>query len=111
MPHDPFELLATIHVAEIVERVADDRNVDAADLLRLEHILDGGWNAALLRRANVLVKVRCRESILVSGRENVGVKVDDHIRFSSPFGLINKAFLDLKAWKLRLAASDRGGTR
>jgi hypothetical protein len=56
------------------------------------------------------VKVRCRESILVRGRENVGVKVDDHIRFTLPFGLINKAFLDLEAWKFRLAASERGVT-
>ena len=86
MPLDPFELLASIHVAKIVKRVADDCNIDAAYLLRLEHILDRGWNTALLRRANVLVKVACRESTLVFGRENMGVKVDDHSQLTFPFG-------------------------
>src|SRR6516164_116995 len=40
-------LLIAIHAGQVMQRITDERNIDAADLLRLEYVLNGHRTAAL----------------------------------------------------------------
>ena len=59
LPLAAFELLLAVHVAQIVQRIADDRDVDTADLGGFECILDRGRRRALAG-TDVLMKARGR---------------------------------------------------
>ncbi len=78
LPLAAFELLLAIHVAQIMQRIGDDGDVDAADLRRFERILDRGRDAPLADRADVAVESRCGERRHVLGRKHMHVKIDDH---------------------------------
>src|SRR5215208_2729170 len=72
-----FELLFAIHVPQVVDRIADYGNVHAANIRRLQHILDGARWTALLR-ANILVELGASEIAPILRRKHVGMEVDDH---------------------------------
>ncbi len=77
---DRFELLFAIHVAHVVQRIADHRNIDATDFLRFQDVLDGMRRTAAKRGfgENLIVKFRFCENRLVFVGKNVRVKINDH---------------------------------
>ena len=64
---DGFQLPVAVHVAQFVDRLTDQRCVDAGFFLRLEDILDRHRAAAAPER--ILLLLRCLD---------VGVEIDDH---------------------------------
>ena len=66
---DRFEPLLAVHVAQLVDRLANQSSVDACFLLRFENILDRHRTAALPE--GILLLFRCLD---------VGMEIDDHAR-------------------------------
>jgi hypothetical protein len=64
---DRIEHLIAVHMAQLVDRLADERGVDAGFLLRLENILDRHRATALPERRGLLF-----------GCLHVGMEVEDH---------------------------------
>jgi hypothetical protein len=67
LPLAAFKLLLAVHVAQIVNRVRDHGDVDAADLGRLERVLDRGWRLPS-GGPDVAVELRAGERRHVRGR-------------------------------------------
>jgi len=80
MSLDSFQLLAAVHVAHVVQWIADDRDVDAAALGGLEHVLDRRWMAApeIATRQHRLMKLRRSIFVLVHGTQNMRMEIDNH---------------------------------
>jgi hypothetical protein len=78
LPLTARELLRAIHVAQIVDRVGDDGDVDPADLGGFQRFLDRGRHAAAGRCADIAMKARAGERRHVLGRQHMHVEVDDH---------------------------------
>src|SRR5262249_9634868 len=72
-----LELLLAIHLAQIVDWVRDHGDIDAADLGRLERVLDRG-RRRLMARPDVLVELCAGEGSHVLGRQDMHVEVNDH---------------------------------
>ena len=78
LPLAPIELLPAIHVAQIVNRIADDGDIDAADLRGFERVLDRGRAAALFGRPDIAMELGARERLHVCRRQDMHMKIDDH---------------------------------
>ena len=77
LPLAAIKLLLGVHVTQIVQRVRNHGDVDAANLGGFERVRDRGRRRPVLG-ADVFVELRAGESGHVFGGKHMHMEVDDH---------------------------------
>src|SRR5215469_11504057 len=78
LPLTAFQLLPPVHVAQVMNWIRDDGDVDVADFCGFEGILDGGRNAKEIGGADIPVESGSGEIGHVFRRKDMDVKIDNH---------------------------------